>query len=79
MAKTLTLRQRKLLLSQIAADGSERTSERLKAIDLLNRLDGAYTPAEAAASGSCCIIDDVADVGNSDWNIHKYPIHSTNT
>lgn len=79
MAKVLTLRQRKLLLSQIAVDGSERTSERLKAIDLLNRLDGAYTPVEAAASGSCCIIDDVADMGHFYGDTSKYPIHATNT
>lgn len=79
MEEDLTLQQRKLLLSQIATDCFERTSERLKAIDLLNRLDGAYTPAEAAASGSCCIIDDVADLGHFYGDTSKYPIHATNT
>ena len=75
----MTLRQRKQLLSEIARCSSERTAERLKAIDLLNRLDGAYSSEENAVSGSCSIIDDVPYMGNSDWNIHKYPIHATDT
>lgn len=79
MARIMTLRQRKQLLSEIARCCSERTSERLKAIDLLNRLDGAYCSEEKAASGNCCIIDDVADMGHLYGDCSKYPIHATDT
>lgn len=79
LARIMTLRQRKQLLSEIARCSLERTSERLKAIDLLNRLDGAYGSEEKAASGSCCIIDDVAEVGHLYGDCSKYPTHATDT
>lgn len=41
-AAVLTITQRKELLSQIALNIEENTANRIKAIDTLNKMDGAY-------------------------------------
>ena len=36
-------KDRMIVLSDIAADGNEKTEARIKAIDTLNKMDGEYT------------------------------------
>jgi dihydropteroate synthase len=42
-AAVLTVTERKEMLSEIARDKQEKTKDRISAVDLLNKMDGAYT------------------------------------